>query len=84
MTDKPVADLTAAEAEAELARLAEAVAAADQHYYGAEDSPLSDADYDALKARNAAIEARFPALVRPDSPSLRVGAAASSQFAVNE
>ena len=42
---------------------------------------MSDADYDALKQRNAAIEARFPNLVRGDSPSKRVGAAPSTQFA---
>src|SRR6202012_4344955 len=47
-----------------------------------EDAPdLSDADYDALRRRNAEIEARFPLLVRPDSPSHRVGAKASARFA---
>jgi len=40
-----------------------------------------DAEYDALRQRNAAIEARFPELVREDSPSLRVGAAPAAAFA---
>ncbi|GIX13538.1 MAG: DNA ligase [Paracoccaceae bacterium] len=77
---KPVAELTEAEARAELARLAAEIAAADAAYYR-EDAPrITDAEYDALKARNAAIEARFPHLVRPDSPSLRVGAAPVEAF----
>jgi DNA ligase (NAD+) len=42
---------------------------------------MSDAEFDALKARNAAIEARFPDLIRPDSPSFQVGAQVSSGFA---
>ena len=50
-------------------------------YYADQAPALSDADYDALKRRNAELEARFPALVRPDSPSLRVGAAPSTSFA---
>ena len=41
---------------------------------------VSDADYDALKKRNAAIEAKFPQLIRPDSPSRRVGFAATEKF----
>ena len=41
---------------------------------------ISDADYDALKRRNAEIEARFPHLIRENSPSLRVGAARAEQF----
>ena len=73
--------LTRKEAADELARLADQLAEADAAYYG-EDAPvLSDADYDALKRRNAEIEAAFPDLVRADSASLRVGAAPSSRFA---
>ena len=69
------------EAADELARLAEQLSEADAAYYG-EDAPvLSDADYDALKRRNAEIEAAFPDLVRADSVSSRVGTAPSSRFA---
>ena len=73
--------LNEAEAAAELERLADAIAGFDALYYREEASTVSDADYDALKLRNAAIEARFPNLVRTDSPSKRVGAAPSTQFA---
>jgi len=81
MPEKPVDDLTEAEAADELARLAEEIAQHDALYYREEAPVVSDAEYDALKIRNAAIEARFPHLIRSDSPSLRVGAAPSSQFA---
>ncbi len=78
---KSVEDLTEAEARAELARLSAEIARADAAYYR-EDAPyLSDADYDALRRRNAAIEARYPHLRRSDSPSLRVGAAPAEGFA---
>ncbi|MFN3641908.1 MAG: NAD-dependent DNA ligase LigA [Gemmobacter sp.] len=73
--------LTEDEARAELARLAAVIAAADRAYHGADAPEMTDADYDALKRRNAAIEARFPALVRPDSPSARVGNAPAEGFA---
>ncbi len=80
MPDKPVDSLTASEAEAELARLAVEIAEHDRRYH-AEDAPtVSDAEYDALRIRNAAIEARFPELMREDSPSLKVGAAPSGAF----
>ena len=80
MSEPAVDTLTEAEAAAELARLAAEMERHDALY--AEATPeISDADYDLLRARNAAIEARFPSLVRPDSPSLKVGAPVSSQFA---
>ena len=72
---------TEAEAAAELARLAAAIARADQAYHELDAPELTDAEYDALRRRNGEIEARFPALVRPDSPSLRIGAAPASGFA---
>nr|WP_246408827.1 NAD-dependent DNA ligase LigA [Parvularcula dongshanensis] len=62
-------------------RIAARMGEADAAYY-ADDAPvMSDAEYDALKARNAALEEAFPDLVRPDSASRRVGAAPSSRFA---
>ena len=77
---KPVADLSESEAADELAWLAEEMAGHDLRYYQDDAPTISDADYDALKRRNADIEARFPHLVREDSPSLRVGAARAAQF----
>jgi len=80
MRQTPVENLTEAEATEELMRLADELAAHDLHYHS-EDAPvISDADYDALKQRNSAIEARFPEMVRENSPSQRVGALASEQF----
>jgi DNA ligase (NAD+) len=81
MTAKAVDKLTSAEAEKELDRLAKEIARADRQYHGEDAPEISDADYDALRRRNAEIEARFPLLVRPDSPSHRVGAKASEKFA---
>ncbi|WP_424930424.1 NAD-dependent DNA ligase LigA [Amaricoccus tamworthensis] len=76
----PVEDLTQAQAKAELAMLAREIGAANLAYHQADDPEISDAEYDRLKARNSAIEARFPDLVRSDSPSLQVGAAPSEDF----
>jgi DNA ligase (NAD+) len=72
---------TAEQAAAELAYLAAEIARHDRLYH-AEDAPeISDAAYDALRRRNNELEAQFPALVRPDSPNRRVGAATSTGFA---
>jgi DNA ligase (NAD+) len=81
---KPVAELTEAEALDELTVLADEIAAHDIRYFQDDAPSVSDADYDALKRRNAAIEQRFPHLVRDNSPSLRVGAARSEQFSAVE
>jgi DNA ligase (NAD+) len=80
MSAKSVDKLTSAEAEKELDKLARDIAEHDRRYH-ADDAPtISDADYDAMRRRNAQIEARFPLLVRADSPSHRVGARASEKF----
>ena len=76
-----VEDLTLEDAAAELQRLAAEIAHHDALYHGKDRPEISDADYDALKRRNDAIESRFPELVREDSPSRRVGAAPSATFA---
>jgi DNA ligase (NAD+) len=81
--DKPgaVGKLTESEASAELARLTAEILAHDRRYFQ-EDAPVvSDAEYDALRARLTEIEQRFPALVGSDSPSRRIGAAALEKFA---
>jgi DNA ligase (NAD+) len=74
------AKLTEAQAKAELKRLATEIAAHDKRYYQEDAPTVTDAEYDALRQRNAAIEARFPDLVRADSPSKKVGAAPTGKF----
>ena len=84
MPEIPVSDLTEAEAAEDLTRLADAIAAHDLAYHQADAPVISDADYDALRQRNAGIEARFPHLMRENSPSFRVGSARSDQFSAVE
>jgi DNA ligase (NAD+) len=73
--------LTELDAAIELAALAREIARHDKLYHGKDQPEISDAAYDALVARNRAIEARFPQLIRADSPSRRVGAAVAEGFA---
>jgi DNA ligase (NAD+) len=68
------------DARAELARLAKAITAANRAYHQNDAPDLTDAAYDSLKQRNAAIEARFPELKRPDSPTNRVGGPVAEGF----
>ncbi len=76
----PVDKLTEEQAAAELARLAKLIAENDKLYYQEDAPKISDADYDALRRRNNEIEARFPELIRKDSPSRRVGATPTGRF----
>ncbi|HZT25934.1 MAG TPA: NAD-dependent DNA ligase LigA [Pseudolabrys sp.] len=74
------AKLSEGQAKAELKRLAYEIALNDKRYYQEDTPKITDAAYDALRARNKTIEERFPHLVRSDSPSRRVGAAPLGRF----
>jgi len=80
MSETPIEALTPSQAAAELETLARDIAHHDKLYYSKDAPELTDAEYDKLRKRNAAIEARFPDLVREDSPSMRVGAAPAEKF----
>ena len=79
-TDKAVDALDVAQAAEELTRLAAEIADHDRRYHGEDAPTISDADYDALRRRNDEIEARFPDLIRENSPSRKVGAEPASGF----
>ena len=74
-------DLDDEQAAAELASLAAAITRHDGLYHDKAAPAIADEAYDALRRRNDAIEARFPHLVRDDSPSRRVGAPPAPAFA---
>ena len=80
MLAKPVEGLSEAEVKEQLAWLAAEMARHDKLYYQQDNPEISDAEYDALRLRNEAIEKRFPALKRKDSPSDKVGAAPARGF----
>ena len=80
MPEKSPDQLSLAEAKAELKRLANEIAEHDERYHGQDAPTISDAEYDKLRLRNAAIEERFPELVLADTPSKRVGAAPQEKF----
>jgi DNA ligase (NAD+) len=78
--ENPVDKLSKVAATAELKRLAGTIRAADAAYYQDDAPAMTDADYDALRQRLNAIEARFPELKQADSPSDAVGAAPVGGF----
>ena len=78
---KPVQDMSKEEAQRELETLAAEIAEHDRRYYQEAAPTVSDVEYDQLRQAHTAIEARFPTLVRSDSPSYRVGAPAAQGFA---
>ncbi len=81
VADTPVDQLTRRQADKERARLAKEIARHDGLYHRDDAPEISDADYDALRRRLTGIEARFPDLLEPDSPSLKVGARPAQGFA---
>ncbi len=74
------AGLEEGEAAARHARLADQIEAANKAYYEADAPILTDAEYDQLFRRLVALEAAFPALVTPSSPTQRVGAQLAGTF----
>lgn len=74
-------ELTEAEAANRLMRLAKEIARHNRLYHDQDAPEITDAEFDALVRENAALEARFPHLIRPDSPSRQVGAVPSSALA---
>ncbi|HVL77968.1 MAG TPA: NAD-dependent DNA ligase LigA [Sphingomicrobium sp.] len=76
-----MAELSEAEAANRLMRLAKAIARHDRLYHDRDAPEISDAEYDSLVRENAELEARFPNLVRADSPSRRLGAVPSTPLA---
>jgi DNA ligase (NAD+) len=75
-----VAGLTRAQAKTEHMRLALELEGHDRRYYQDDAPSVTDAEYDALRARFNAIEKRFPEFVSAESPSQKVGAAPSGRF----
>ncbi len=78
--ERLVENLDEAEAAQELARLQSILATANVEYYQGDQPKLTDAEYDALKRRNAEIEERFPHLKLENSTSEQVGAAPADGF----
>jgi DNA ligase (NAD+) len=79
-TSTPVELMQPEAAAKEMAVLAKELARHDALYHGKDAPEISDAAYDALKRRNEALENAFPDLVRPDSPTRKVGAAPAAGF----
>lgn len=72
--------ITEEEAKKKLEFLAKEIERADVAYYQNDEPYIDDAKYDELRHLNNALEAKFPHLIRDDSPSKRVGAKVKSEF----
>lgn len=78
---KAASELTADEAVAEHRQLAEEIAEHDRRYYQDDAPSVSDAEYDALRARILEIEDEHPELATAESPTQTVGVSPSEKFA---
>lgn len=75
-----IKNITENEAKQQLAYLAQEIEKANIAYYQNDDPYMDDAQYDKLRHLNDALEAKFPHLIRDDSPSKKVGAKVKSDF----
>ena len=75
-----IKNITEEEAKQKLEWLAHEIEKADEAYYQNDEPYLDDAKYDELRHLNLALEAKFPHLIRSDSPSKRIGAKVKSEF----
>lgn len=80
LRDVPVDDLLKPDAVVELEALAAEISQHDDAYHNQDAPTVSDAEYDALRQRNEAIETRFPDLILANSPSKKVGATPVAGF----
>ncbi len=78
---RPVEELTLAEAKSANAYLISEISKHDRLYYQEAQPEISDAQYDKLRLQQAALEQHFPSLITPESPSQKVGAPAAAKFA---
>ncbi len=76
------ADSVPAPVIARVAALRAEIAAHDRRYYDEDAPTVSDAAYDTLFRELQSLEARYPSLLTPDSPTQRVGGTSASGFAV--
>jgi DNA ligase (NAD+) len=72
--------MTKPEAKKRLDKLIAQIAEIDHAYYVLDKPFVSDAARDSLKDEIESLEKEFPDLVRPDSPTQRIGGKALSQF----
>ena len=76
-----VDEMTERQGRAEHKRLADEIAHHDKLYHVQDSPEISDADYDRLRQRLKAIEARFPQLVDLLSPTQQVAPLPTTAFA---
>ncbi len=80
MNDTPEVEPATPEAREEHRELVEEIEDARWRYYVLDDPTLSDVDFDGRMRRIEDLEARFPELRTPDSPTQKVGGAVSTDF----
>ncbi len=78
---RPIEELTLAEAKSANAYLISEISKHDRLYYQEAQPEISDAEYDKLRSQQAALEQHFPSLITPESPTQKVGAPPAAKFA---